>query len=95
MLKIYDVSICKPLEIVCKTCLNRSKFPEEWKKANVVPAFKKSGKQWVINYHPVSLQLPICGKIFERIIYNNTYSYLIDNNLISRNQSGFKLGEMF
>ena len=37
--------------------------------------------------------LPICSKIFERIIYNNTYNYLIDNNLISQNQSGFKRGD--
>ena len=34
--------------------------------------------------------LPICSKMFERIMYNNTYSYLIDNNLISQNQSSFK-----
>ena len=37
--------------------------------------------------------LPICSKIFERIIYNNTYNYLIDINLISQNQSGFKRGD--
>ena len=36
--------------------------------------------------------LPICSKIFERIIYDNTYNYLIDTNLISQNQSGFKRG---
>ena len=36
--------------------------------------------------------LPIGSKIFERITYNNRYNYLIDNNLISQNQSGFKHG---
>ena len=34
--------------------------------------------------------LPICGKIFERLIYNNLFEYFIENDLISRNQSGFK-----
>ena len=92
MLKICGVSICKPLEIIFGSCLNHGKFPEEWKKANVVPVFKKGDKQCVKNYCPVSL-LPICSKIFERIIYNNTYNYLIDNNLISQNQSGFKRGD--
>ena len=72
--------------------LSHGKFPEEWKKANVVPLFKKGDKQCVKNYHPVSL-LPICSKIFERIIYNNTYNYLIDNNVISQNQLGFKCGD--
>ena len=37
--------------------------------------------------------LPICSKIFERTIYDNTYNYLIDNNLVSQNQSGFKRGD--
>ena len=53
---------------------------------------KKGNKQFVKNYCPVSL-LPICSKIFERIIYTNTYNYLIDNSLISQNESGFKHGD--
>ena len=81
-----------PLEIIFRTCLNHGKFSEEWKKANVVPVFKKGNKQCVKNYCPVSL-LPICSKIFERIIYSNAYNYRIYNNLISQNQSGFKRGD--
>ena len=92
MLKICGLSIYKPLEIIFRTCLDHGKFPEEWKKANVVPVFKKGVKQCVKNIRPVSL-LPICSKIFERIICNNTYNYLVDNNLISQNQSGFKRGD--
>ena len=57
-----------------------------------VPVFKKADKQCLTNYRPVSL-LRIFSKIFERIICNNTYNYLIDNNLISQNQSGFKRGD--
>ena len=52
MLKICGVSICKPLEIIFRTCLNYVKFSEEWKKANVVPVFikvKKGDKQCVKN----------------------------------------------
>ena len=45
MLKICGVSIYKPLEIILETCLIHGKFPEEWKKANVVAVFKKSDKQ--------------------------------------------------
>ena len=86
------MAICKPLEIIFRICLNHGKFPEELKKANVVPVFKKGDKQGVQNYRPVSL-LPIYSKIFERIIYNNTYIYLIDNNLIQQNKSGFKRGD--
>ena len=44
------------------------------------------------NYRPVSL-LPICGKIFERLLYNNMFSYFIENDLITQNQSVFKPGD--
>ena len=37
--------------------------------------------------------LPIFGKNFERIIYNNIFEYLTTNKLISDNQSGFKPGD--
>ena len=60
--------------------------------ANVVPIHKRDDKQNVNNYRPVSL-LPIFGKIFERLIYNEMYSFFIENDLISSNQSGFKQGD--
>ena len=62
------------------------KFPSEWKKSNVVPIHKKDDKQNVKNYRPVSL-LPICGKIFERLIYNVMYDFLTENDLLFTNQS--------
>ena len=37
--------------------------------------------------------LPICGKIFERVMYNRLYKYFIENELISSRQSGFKPGD--
>ena len=62
------------------------------KKANVVPVHKKSDKQCLKNYRPISL-LPICRKILERLIFNEMFRFFIENNLISSNQSGFKLGD--
>ena len=63
MLKICDESICKPLNIIFWSCLENGKFPSEWKKTNVVPVFKKSYKQELKNYRPISL-LPVSSKIF-------------------------------
>ena len=57
----------------------------EWKKANVVPIHKKGDKQTLKNYRPVSL-LPIWGKIFERLIYNEMFGFFLDKGLISANQ---------
>ena len=44
------------------------------------------------NYRPISL-LPVCSKIFEDILFNNIYKYLVANNLISEHQSGFRPGD--
>ena len=63
-----------------------------WKLAKVTPIFKKGDKQSTKNYRPISL-LPICGKLFEKIIFNNLYPYLNSNKLITRNQSGFRPGD--
>lgn len=41
------------------------------------------------HYRPISI-LPIVKKISERIVYNQLYNYLIRNNLLSKNQSGFR-----
>ena len=92
MLKICEKSICKPLEIIFQSCIRHGKFPNEWKMANVVPVYKKSDKQILKNYRSVPL-LFICGKVFERLIYNCLLEYFIGNDLISPNQSGFKPGD--
>ena len=34
-------SILKALEIIFKCCIENGQFPNEWKKANVVPVHKK------------------------------------------------------
>ena len=41
MLKICGDSMLKPLELIFRSCLETGKFPIEWKKANVVPVYKK------------------------------------------------------
>ena len=89
MLKLCGRSVCKPLKIIFENCLANGYFPDEWKKANVVPIHKKSDKKSIKNYRPVSL-LPICSKIFERILYDRIFMFLSENDLISPKQSGFK-----
>ena len=92
MIKLCGNSICKPLSIIFKDSLSEGKFPHEWKKANVVPVYKKGNKQSLENYRPISL-LPICSKIFEHLIYNEMFTFFTENNLISPNQSGFRPGD--
>ena len=88
MLKLSQKSILKPLKLIFENCLRTRLFPDQWKKANVVPIHKKGDKQLIVNYRPVSL-LPICGKLFERLVFNSLFNYFIENNLLSPHQSGF------
>ena len=37
--------------------------------------------------------LPVCGKLLERIIYNKMFGVFSENELIFRNQSGFRPGD--
>ena len=92
IIKICGISLCKPLEIIFHKCINQGIFPSYWKKANVVPIHKKNEKFLVNNYRPISL-LPIFSKIFERLMFNSFYNYLIKHDLLSHNQSGFKPGD--
>ena len=92
MLLLCDKSVVLPLEIIFRNILETSTYPNMWKLANVTPIFKKEDKQLVKNYRPISL-LPICGKMFEKLIFNSLYFYLNSNHLITPNQSGFRPGD--
>ena len=64
-------------------------FPIEWKSTKVIPLFKQGERSDLNNYRPISI-IPVVAKVFERIVYNQFYEYLTENNLISCNQSGFR-----
>ena len=89
MINICDSALAKPLSIIFNNCIKTEIFPYTWKKSNVIPVHEKNDKQLINNYRPVSL-LPIFGKMFERIIFNNIYRYLDEHNLLNPNQSGFR-----
>ena len=65
---------------------------KECKKANVVPFFKKSNKQKLKNYQPISW-LPVSGKALERLFYGSIFKFFTENILILHQQSRFKPGD--
>ena len=67
-------------------------FPDILKIGRITPIYKNKGsKQNFNNYRPISI-LAIFGKIFEKIIYKNLYSFLTSQNLIYSKQFGFRKG---
>ncbi len=92
MLKLCPKEIAVPLSMIFQHSINTGSFPDSWKLANVQPIYKKNNRQIKSNYRPISL-LPLCGKILEKIIFDQVYSYLDLNRLISTKQSGFRPGD--
>ena len=92
MLLLCDDFVILPLRIIFCNILSTAIYPDIWKLANVTPIFKKGDKQLIQNYRLISL-LPICGKIFEKIVFNNLYKHLTTHHLISKKQSGFRPGD--
>ena len=81
--------ICKPLTDLFNKSLSCASVPKMWKRANVLPVYKKGDRNLLSNYRPVSL-LSINAKIFEKIIFKYVFNFFKDTFLISVWQSGFQ-----
>lgn len=84
--------ICYPLSILFNKSLSNNSYPDSWKKANVTPIHKKSDRNNIKNYRPISL-LSLTGKLMERCVYKHVYNFLTSNNIITSHQSGFVAGD--
>ncbi|CAH1240954.1 Hypp6244 [Branchiostoma lanceolatum] len=92
LLREAALEICVSLQQLFNYSLSTGIFPMEWKQSNVTPVFKKGDRTDPLNYRPISL-LPTVAKVFERLVHNHLYSYLEENSLLHKNQSGFKKGD--
>ena len=65
-------------------------FPQSFKISKIIPLYKKGDHSLLANYYrPISL-LPTISKVFERIIFDQMYEYLNENNLLAEEQFGFR-----
>ena len=62
-------------------------MPQDWKKANVSPIYKKAG-----NYRPISLTSIVC-KIMESLIKEAVMHHILSNKLLPPKQYGFISGK--
>ena len=72
-----------------KIAFSKEFFQITGKKVSYFQYTKNPSNQIVDNYHPVSL-LPICSKIFKKLIFNSIYDFIDKNNLFNNNQSGLR-----
>ena len=80
MVKICGSSVALPLCLIYETCLHTGVFPENWKKMNILPVHKKESRQLKKKTYLLMLLLPICGKIFEKVILDTCIDTLLTIN---------------
>ena len=80
-----------PLYIIYRKSLDEGKLPSDWKRARVVPIYKKGAKKSPGNYRPVSLTSVPC-KMMEAIVKMKVLSHVDSLALLSKDQHGFMKG---
>ncbi|CAB4024243.1 Hypothetical predicted protein, partial [Paramuricea clavata] len=89
ILQIAAPVIAPSLTEIFNMSIDSDQFPSDWKAARVIPLFKKGQRSMLDNYRPISI-LPVVSKLMERIMYDQMYEYLNQNNLFSKHQFGFR-----
>ena len=91
LLRETAATITEPLCIIFKDSLQTEQIPDDWRKANITPIYKKGDRNDPSNYRPVSLTSQVC-KIMESIIKEEIFEHLTDHNLLNDGQHGFRNG---
>jgi len=89
--ELADV-IAEPLSIVFERSWRTGEVPEDWRKANVTPVFKKRKKEDPRNYRLVSLT-SIPGKVMEQLILEVIIKQAEEKKVIRSSQHGFTKGK--
>ena len=76
---------------IINTSIMFESVPSVFKKARVVPLYKKGSKLDPSNYRPVSI-LNVVSKILERLVHLQVAAYLERRSILFENQSGFRGG---
>ncbi|CAM5078395.1 unnamed protein product [Eretmochelys imbricata] len=91
VLKELAAVIAEPLAIIFENSWRTGEVPDDWKKANVVPIFKKWKEEDPENYRPVSLT-SVSGKIIEQVLKESILKHLEERKVIRNSQHGFTKG---
>ena len=89
LLKTAAPAISSSLTHIFNTMIIKGIFPDDLKKARVIPIFKDDKRNNPNNYRPISV-LPVVARIFEKIVFDQLYNYLSRNDLLTKTQSGFR-----
>ena len=78
-----------PLIHIFNLCFKEGIFPRKLRIGKITPGFKKGDSFLLTNYRPITIP-PCFSKILERLMYNELYTYLTENNTLFNLQFGFR-----
>ena len=81
--------LAKPISDPCNLSINSEKFPDICKVAELKPLYKKGSLTQPCNYRPLSL-LPLISKVIEKLMHDQTGTFLNSKNLLYTYESGFR-----
>ena len=90
-LKFIAKFIAKPLVYITNLTLDKGKFPQVFKTANVTPIFKDGDKRNPKNYRPISV-INTISKILEKLTAKQLTTYFETHDILSDGQHGFRPG---
>ena len=82
-------NLIAPLTTIINQSIEDGEFPAQWKEGAVTPVLKKGSPMELNNYRPVSC-LPAASKVLEIVVCAQLSEYLESNNLLPKNQHGFR-----
>ena len=88
VLKHCADSAATVLQKIFQASIDNKYLPQDWRKANVTPIYKKGDKSCPANYRPLSLTSIPC-KVLEHI-YHHIFAHIDLHDLLSDAQHGFR-----
>lgn len=88
-LKIVLPLLITPISFLFNKIISSGSYPSVWKYSKVVPIRKKATVDTLENLRPISI-LCVLSKAFERLLKNQIFEYINQNNFLSSFQSGYR-----
>ena len=89
LLKLTKNVFVKLITTIINQMIVTGIFPDNLKISKVIPLYKAKDQTLLSNYRPIAL-LPSISKIFEYVLLEQITNYLLDNNMLSPQQYGFR-----